>query len=451
MKRYVITSAQACALPHLHFWNGLKRYAKKMKAEIIVLPMIGKKGTDEDWTLIHPAFKEYVSYGKRTLNSNIKIEQFHVRPQQMDPITSLKRFAQRGTTLVFASPKQRLSPIAHSNQKYPKFLITTGAVTLPNYATSDDSSAERRRLGDIARRDHVFGALIVEVVNDEMFHFRHIRANTDGDFVDLGIRYSENGEKKSALEAMVLGDWHNGQTDDVVRKVTYQMIKELNPQRLVLHDFFDGHSVNHHTEKKLIREKLIHMVDNGFHLLDVELKQGYDQLMEFNELMKGKPIIVVFSNHHAFLHRYLDEGRFYKDLSNFRTATELVRYMSDKDYNDPVYAGFRKFGRIPRNIKFLREDEDYKVRGYQLGSHGDKGLDGGYGSLQSKEDDWGKSITGHVHKAQMIRNTYTVGTSLKRNMFYMRGYPSAWTHSHALLWDNGSVQLVHIIEDEWRG
>lgn len=394
MERYIITSAQACASPHTQLWRGLQNYAKKMKAEIIVLPMIGESAR-EDWVEIHSAFKPYLEYGKRKLNSNIKIEQFNIRPYQVDPTTGLPRFAQQGTTLVFASPKQRLTPIAHSNQKYPKFLVTTGAVTRPNYATKDDSSAERRRLGDIARRDHVYGALIVEVVDDEIFHFRHLRANSEGSFIDLGVRYTDEEESGAELEAMVLGDWHNGQTDEKTREVSHKMISELKPRRLILHDFFDGHSVNHHSEKKMVRERLIQIVDKGFHLLDLELEQGYNQLIKFNELMEGRPIVVVFSNHHAFLHRYLEEARFVKDLSNFRTAVDLLAFMAKKDYNDPVHAGFKRFGKIPRNIRFLREGDDYKVLGYQLGSHGDKGADGGYGSLNSKENDWGKSITGH--------------------------------------------------------
>ena len=52
-----------------------------------------------------------------------------------------------------------------------------------------DQSAERRRLGNIAKRDHVYGGLIVEVEGAEIFHMRHIRADTDGKFVDLGVKY----------------------------------------------------------------------------------------------------------------------------------------------------------------------------------------------------------------------------------------------------------------------
>ena len=270
MKRFLISSVQACASPHSYFWRGLQSYAKKNHAEIILLPMIGSSAVKEqDWHNIHPLFKEYLEYGKRTLNSNIKIEQFNIRPYQIDPCTGLQRFAQQDTSVIFASPKQRLVPVAHSLQKYPKFLITTGCVTRPNYATSDDVSAERRRLGGVAKRDHVLGFVVVEIVDDELYHFRHVRANKRGEFVDLGTFYSGNNTRKAILEAFVAGDWHNDQNDPVAVEGTCDMIQTLKPRRLILHDFFDGHSVSHHIDKKPVREKLIQIYDKHLHLLDV--------------------------------------------------------------------------------------------------------------------------------------------------------------------------------------
>lgn len=450
MKRYVITSAQSCANPHWNFWRGLQHYCKVNKAELLVLPMIGKNAA-EDWNKMHALFIPYLQKYKRTLNSNVMIKQFHVRPYQIDPITGLSRFAQRGTSIIFASPKQRLKSIPHSNQKHPKFLITTGACTIQNYATGFDVSAERRRLGKIAKGDHIFGAVVVEIINNNIFHFRHLRADTQGKFVDLGTLYDGMTKREAVLEAMVLGDWHCGQTDQGVKNATFDMIKSLNPQRLVLHDFFDGHSVSHHVEKKPVRQKLLQQYDKGFHVLQREFLQCNRDLWKLSELVDGKQIIVVYSNHHDFLPRYLEEVRYKSDMTNYRLAVKILDYIARKDYNDGVKYGIRLMGKPPKNTKFLREDSDFKVRGYQLAAHGHKGAFGGYGSINSKENDFGKSISGHSHSAQIQRETYVVGTCLPRNMFYMRGQPSSWTHTHALLWETGTVQLVHVIENSWRG
>jgi hypothetical protein len=119
--------------------------------------------------------------------------------------------------------------------------------------------------------------------------------------------------------------------------------------------------------------------------------------------------------------------------------------MAERDENDPVEFGIKMMGKLPKNVKFLKRTDDYKVRGYQLGAHGDKGVGFGYGSVKSKEDDYGQSISGHVHKAQSMRRTFTVGTMLPLDMYYMRGSPSAWTNSHAVIYNNGAVQ--HLILD----
>jgi hypothetical protein len=71
--------------------------------------------------------------------------------------------------------------------------------------------------------------------------------------------------------------------------------------------------------------------------------------------------------------------------------------------------------------------------------------------MTTKENDFGKSITGHVHQAQILRDTYTVGTnSLPLTPYYMRGYPTASSHTHAMLWDNGTVQLINEIGGKFR-
>jgi len=444
-KRFIITSAQACVKPHPHFMKSLETYADENDAEMIVLPMIGQSAS-EDTYMVDDSLTEHLESGTRKFNSNVQVEQFNIRPYQIDPLTGLNRFAQRGTSLIFASPKQRLKPIAHSNKKLPKVLMTTGACTKPNYATGRDVSAERRRLGNIAKRDHVFGAVVVEVENDEFYHFRHVRADKSGKFVDLGWKYDGEEVTEANLEAMVCGDWHVGMTDEEVRKETMKMIEEYAPRRLVLHDFFNGASVSHHVLRSPYTQKLIQIVDKGLHRLDYELELCYDTLSELSEIMEGREIYLAHSNHHEFLTRYLEEGRFIEDLPNVRIASRLLTHLTDADYNDPVEAGIKMKGKLPRSVKFLKADEDLKVRGYQLGAHGHRGASGGRGSMNSKENDWGKSVSGHVHQAQIMRDTYTVGTMLPANMYYCRGYPSNWTHTHGMLWDTGTVQLVNIIE-----
>lgn len=445
---HLITAAQACVAPNRRLMESMETYCAERDGNLVILPMMGESAK-QDWTDLHPAFADQdVEYGTRKLNEQIQIDQYHVRAQQIDPIQGLNRFVQRERTQVIAATKQRLKPVAHSTRKHPKFLVTTGAVTNPNYATSEDVSAERRRLGSIALRDHVFGGLVVEVESSNRFYMRHITSNGRGSFVDLGKSYSGKEVEETATEALVLGDYHCGRTDPEVLKATYGMIDDLQPKRVVVHDFFDGHACSHHAEKEPITQGLFQQEDLGHTSLEQELRQCRDELQVLSDMTDE--VVVVMSNHHEFLWRYLNEGRYAKDKENLRIAFKLADYMAEIDENDPVEAGIRMMGAVAKNIRFLKRTDDYRVRGYQLGAHGDKGVGFGYGSMVSKENDYGASISGHVHQSQTLRKTYTVGTMLPLDMFYLRGNPSAWTNGHAALYANGAVQHLMIYKGKYK-
>lgn len=445
---YCITGAQAEAKPNAQLLRSMETFIAEKAGSLVVLPMIGRDAS-EDWHSLHPVFDDYdVEYGNRVLNNKIQIGQFHVKPQAIDPLTGLQRFAQRERTQILASPKQFQRPIPHSVKKHPKFLVTTGALTNPNYANGDDNSAERRRLGSIALRDHVLGGLVVEVADTDTFYMRHITSNGTGSFIDLCKKYSGGEITEAKCEALVLGDYHCGRTDPDVLRATYQMIRGMSPKRIVLHDYFDGHSVSHHVDKELITQGILQQQDLGHTSLEQELKQCYDELVVLSDMTDE--VIVVMSNHHEFLWRYLNEGRFTKDKENARFGFKLASFMAEKDLNDPVEHGIRMMGKLPRNIKFLTRIDDYKIRGYQLGAHGDKGVGFGYGSMKSKEEDYGQSVSGHVHKAQSMRRTHTVGTMLPLDMYYMRGSPSAWSNSHFAIYDNGAGQHLILNRGQYR-
>jgi hypothetical protein len=446
--KYVISSAQAFAEPNKEFLETLKNYATVNNAKLLILPMIGNSAKeDKKFENFHQEIRNLdLIMGDYKLNNNISIQNFEVRPYQVDPITGLQRFAQRGQSKIFASPKQRWQYIPHSNKKIPKALITTGAITLPNYATGDDVSAERRRLGNIAKLDHEYGAIFIEVEDDKIYHWRNLMSQANGKFSDLFKEY--NGVKVNRVTplAMVAGDWHNGYTNKKVRKATLEMITKSVPDNLMLHDFFDGHSISHHADKALISERIIEGKNKHNLDLELELKQAYNELIKIHNASPDTNIYLVQSNHLEFLNRWLDEGRFMQDNLNRKIGIELANLYAKG--NNPVEVGIRMFGELPKKITFLNRWADFKVNGYQLASHGDIGPGGGRGNLASKEKDYGKSITGHVHKSEKLRQTFTVGCMLPLNMYYTKGSPVAWTNSNAFVYKTG-VQIVNIIEGKY--
>jgi len=448
-KTYVITSAQAFAKPNNQFLDSLETYIDKMHAELIVLPMIGNSASQDYIPQnFHERILEYgLQYDSKSLNNNIGIEQFNVRPYQVDPITGLQRFAQREKSLIFASPKQRWGYIPHSNSKMPKALITTGAATKPNYATKMDVSAERRRLGNIALRDHEYGAIVVEVINGKKYHWRNLDSQINGKFSDLGVEYDAKTTREVKPLAMVCGDWHTGYTDKKIKKTTLDMIAEQKPKRLILHDFFNGHSISHHMQNNFISQMIREGADKRNLSLEQELLLCGKELEKISNTLENGEIYIPEANHLEFLNRYLDEGRFIKDPINAKLAFKLASAYADG--KNPVEEGIKYVYGVPDNVTFLTRWDDLKVKGYQLGNHGDTGPGGGRGSIASKEKDFGKSITGHVHKSEKLRQTFTVGTMIPFDTFYIKGNPVAWTHSHAFIYPT-SVQMVNIIDGKYR-
>jgi hypothetical protein len=380
-------------------------------------------------------------FGKRTLNSNVKIDDMVVPPQNVDPSTGRLRFAQKDTTLIYAHSKQRLRAIPASNSKLPKLLVTTGAVTTPNY------NRENNR-GDVAHRDHVFGGVVVEIIDDKYYNVRFVRSRLDGQFVDMGLRYNGNHKPtKSNVEALVLGDVHDCDRDENTMRANFEMIDFFKPKKLILHDLVDCHSINPHERDNLITR--IRDYESGRLFLEEELRSSRETLCELAERMGRGEVYVVASNHPFFLNRYLEGGEFMKEPWNAKLAFKLAEKMCEGE--DPIEAGMKMIGDLPKNITFLKLRDDLKVWGYQLASHGHKGLSGSRTSTAvSREIAHGKSITAHSHAPEVFRNTYIVGTSSRLDLDYTEGSASSWMAASAVLYDNGTVQLLPIINGKWK-
>ena len=430
--RYVITSGQYNSSVNHKFYNSLLTYCESNNAELLVLPMRGSRIMDDilsDYLQQHKIItRDY------KLNEKVRISNYEILPQMIDPITGLARITQSDVSTIFASPKQRLKVVPNSNVKLPKVLMTTGAVTNPNY--------RENRIGKIAAKDHTYGAAVVEVTDSNTYHYRHISSLKNGIFYDLGVKYDDNKNPKTERpEALILGDWHVGDTNGKVRKETFKMIEEYNPKRLILHDFFTGYSISHHEQGKIITlakkyKKLS---------LDDELRKAAHELKNIVEVTSpDTEIVIVKSNHDEWINHYLQDGRFIKEPQNTKVGSELLLQVLDGE--DALRAGIvRHYENIPSKVRFLSRDEDYKVRGWQLGSHGDKGASGTRASIRSLEYALGKSITGHTHTPEIFRNVWKVGTSTNLKLSYNEGF-SGWMNTHALLYKNARAQLVNIIK-----
>lgn len=439
-KSILLTTAQAEARPVKPFLNSIDDVFDELK----VLPTIGKSASEE---VIHPYFNDYdVEVGEPMLNNSIQVLQAHVRPYQIDPVTGLDRMCWKDRTRVFASPKQRLRPVPTSNNSMPRYLVTTGACTEPNYATGKDSSAERRRIGNLARRDHKIGGLVVDILDDDNYLMRHVQSGKRGSFVDLGIKYEYGKDPKYAnVAALVLGDWHCDHTDEIPRKASFEQLDILKPKNVFLHDFHDGHSVTPHHDKDYLHKATYGKDWYSDFNLETELEKQFKELQIISEMAPQAKIYLVHSNHHDFLTRYLNDGKHLKEYQNTRIGNKL--FDAFVDGKNPWEEGMRHFGELPKNIIYLTVHDDVKIHGFQLANHGHLGRSGGRGSIKSLEVDNGKSISGHRHSFETIRDTYVTGCNCKMNQPWMRGGPKTWAWGNTAIYGGGKAQHLPITHD----
>jgi hypothetical protein len=447
-KNFVITTAvTGCAVDE-GFLDSIKHYCAKNKAALLVLvasdPAHNKDHNRGGYgTIDNLLTKECIVVEDIHLNSNFFISTIKLSAKQINPTTGLSDIGKREGSFVFASPKQSLLLESTSGEKLPHVMMTTGAVTKPNYRTDMYMS---ERLAYIADKHHVMGAVMVTIHDNDLFSYTQIQSMDDeGSFVHLGVRYHPDGDTTiEAPEALVCGDWHAGSTDYVVRKCTEDIIDELQPNRVVVHDGFDGASINHHEEYNTIVKAQRFM--RGAMSLEEEINKYADDLAWFASMVDK--VIVVKSNHDEFLsNHYLRYAKYAQDPQNHYYALGLAQALMEG--KDPLEHAVRHIKAADvKNVRWLKRDEDFIVAGIQLGAHGDVGPSGTRGTLEGMRRAYGNSISGHSHTPGIRHGARAVGTSTSLRLDYNRG-PGSWLNTHALVYADGSVQLINIIDGRW--
>jgi hypothetical protein len=439
-KRFVVTTAVNNSAVHRGFHKSLKNYCKENKAMLLVLP----SGKDVDAMSPHLVEENWI-FENMVLNSNIWISNIKISPNSAQPTTALSRIGQRDGSLIAASPKQHLEFVAVGNEKLPHAVMSTGAITVPNYA--NPKTGRISRTDYFAEHDHVLGAVIVEVVSGKEYHFRQIQAANDGTFHDLGKKYFPSRKSlKVAPIGMLWGDLHAGEVDLSAKKAALEQMKALGVRRVFLGDAFSGISINHHEEKNLITRARLAMKCKMS--LEDEMKDFVNEINEISDA--ADEVIIVASNHHDFLNRYLEHGKYLYEPHNFIFASKLATAMGE-GHNPLEYASKKLIGlKNPNKVRFLERDEDYMLAGVQMGQHGDTGANGSKGSKITLEKAYGKIMHGHTHAPYIFRGVYCVGTTSVLRPDFVRG-ASSWVHCNGFVYPDGSCQLINSFFGNWRG
>jgi hypothetical protein len=340
-----------------------------------------------------------------------------------------------------------MQSVATPQQRLPKLLYTTGSVTKKNYS--------RTKQGNLAAFHHTHGAVVAEV-RGGVFFLREI--NWDGEcFHDLETVYGDGRTRqKVPIAALVTGDEHVWFNCPEVRRATYDgpgsICEVLRPPVVVRHDVLDCYSVSPHHHRNSITRAI--KAAHGRDSLERELADTIRFIEETTPA--GAENVIVSSNHHDHLMRWLENGEAHVEPRNAKLYHELKYKVLSSAMFGPggavppepfaVYAQ----GRIKVPTRFLGPDDSFQVHGVELGMHGHRGPNGTRGSLRSFSKIGTRSMIGHLHAPGIYQGAYGVGTSSRLRLEYNAG-PSSWLNTHGVVHQNGKRQLLHVVNGRWHG
>jgi len=459
-KRYVITSAQNNTPINDEFLKSLKTYCEHNEAKLMVIPFRYRNPTsiwsqvDQQQDFWHKSVSGYlidseIKVGKHVrIMGNIKIQPTATSPLSgFDSITGLD-------SAIFGHPNIEWKTLPAVPGKLPKIMLTTGAVTVPNYTDS--------KAGHKGAYHHNYAAIVLEIDDNEIFHVRHLIADEKNGFFDLDRYYVGNkvsvGHRALAL---VAGDIHSEMVDDVALNNIFiaddSIANVINPSNIILHDILDFGARSHWNIRDALGRYRRHLYSDNNNV--EEALQKVADLVE-RITRDDAQNWVIRSNHDEHIERWLREADPDIDPENAKFFHYLKYHQYKAIYegkkfdvlkfwcqNPDEYRGMSEEAFVRTN--FLSRNESVEIGGYELALHGDIGPNGSRGSLRNLSKIGQKIIIGHSHTPGIINGSYQVGTTSKLQMDYNLG-PSSWLHTCAVLYSNGTVTLVNIIGGKWR-
>lgn len=446
-KRFVVTTAVTGTLVDENALASLESYCKKNKAKLLVLPCSDPAHTKDhkyNFSLDPRLPQDAIVFKDLNLNENVFLSTIKLSAKQISPLTGLKRLGMRGSCIL-ASPKQMLEHVATSNKKaIPRALMTTGAITKPDYNTEYYMS---ERTAYIANDDHKLGAVIVEIKNNKIFFYRRIQINSkDGSFTDINKTYYANGNiLKNTAEVVNQPDWHVMSTDPTFRKAAEEVVKHVKPDYMTFEDFFDGISINPHESHNIFSKAT--KTKTGHRSLEKELQACQDEIEAVSK-WNAKKIVFKYGNHEDFLKRWLSSAEYAHDPENHYIGVTLAKAMLEGHM--PFEFAMRKglSNHAYNKIKFLTVNDSFKINGIENGVHGHLGANGKRNPSMAGLEAYGPCTTGHNHSAAILRDVVRVGTATYMQLSYNDG-ASAWTHTLNIQQRDGARQLITVINGEW--
>jgi hypothetical protein len=418
-KVYIVTTALNSTPVHKSFWENILRYAAFLGAEIHVVASRYKNPTsvfsdvkEDVWCA---EVLPYLDAARHELFPGIQLlSDVKISPTAITPLTGLNGMT-GDASCILGHPRVHMMVMPTPKDCPAKIMMTTGCCTQPNYTDS--------KTGKKGMFHHTYGFVIA---TERGFHY--VTAKDNGDFIDYDWMVTSEGVTKAPpVEALVFGDIHCAKLSQESRESIDREIKLTNPKMVVLHDVFDGESINPHEEKDPLKK--VRRFESGRNNLGEEIKEALEFLSHVKSLCPN--VLVVPSNHDNFLDRYIANMDWRKDISNALMYAELLPIALKED------GVFRTLAnRI--GVNATKIDDSVKVCGIELNTHGDKGANGSKGSSVQYKNMSFKLVKGHDHSPSRLDGCLSVGAQ-DLDQGYNEGL-SSWARANVAIDVFGKTQ-----------
>lgn len=454
-KRFIFTSAQDGTRIHEQFFTNLEAYARYYNAELHVAGFTYNKSLFTEHAKSNSKIKYHERVEPYLTNSQFDVGgkalfcgEMNTLPTAVKPLEGFQTYT-RSKWGIFPHPRISLESIATMFSEPAKIIMTTGAVTLPNYVP--------KKAGIRAEFHHVIAAVVVELDEDGDVFCRHLVAEKDGSFQDLTLRV-EDGKVKDGyrVASITWGDIHWEMLDALVARACWGdpgqfngIIDILEPEFQFFHDVADFRYRNHHNiGDHHFRFK---MFTDGTESVDGAM-QNIARFLQDTQRTYCKSVVVE-SNHDLALLKWLKTADYRSDPINAVFFLECQRDIYDairrKDENFSIFEHvLRQRGDGLKAVTFLKETDSFRIckaagGGIECALHGHKGADGARNATIQQFAKMGpKANIAHTHGAGIFEGIFKAGTCSKLDMGYNRGGLSSWNQSHILTYLSGKRTIL---------
>ena len=339
-----------------------------------------------------------------------------------------------GVGAIIPASKIELRVSAAGKNAKTKNIVATGCLTERNYIL--------RKTGAKAAAAHCISAVYVNTLTGEM---RVLEIMPDSDVLyDVTGVYGADGTHRELstgdVAAFQPGDIHAEKMEQENLDAVCDLIAELRPENVLVHDLLDFSSRNHHNIKDPFFLQEQYKAGNT---VKGDLTKMSSVLDCLSDVGYGN-IHIVESNHDLAIDTWLKGTDWRVDPINAETYLDLAsaKVKGDKSFNTLAWA-YKHIGGggCATYLTFHKTDEDLSIAGVDMGNHGHNGANGSRGSPKQFAALGVPMNTGHTHSPSIYGRVYTAGVTASLEMGYNIG-ASSWAIAHIVTYPNGQRQIL---------